>query len=286
MAEIKPGTFGNLFSYKTYTRPTSRKAYGEFSYRKKEIPKHHENVQKMLYVLAIHGPQTTWGMAKVELFNDVTKVRTREKQFRKFLVGRDDHGRHSPGVIEIGLVVVDGQSKLKAPANIYRLSIHGILYCLDVLDLTNKEIDMMVKNYENVLPMIFGKWDYLKQTIGNDVYRLRLLAKGLFLDNIQTAKISKMPVYEILTYLSIKYLDNFEHIEEQDLADQLSYWFYTQLLIPRNTYKKNTAIKYQQWYELITKGDQELKEWYQSFLDEVSEFYEKRFKIMKSLKKL
>jgi len=285
LAQIKPGTLGNLYAYKTYTRPTAHKLYGEFSYRKKELPKHHENIQRMLHVLAVHGPQTTWGMAKVELLNDTSKVRAREKQYRKFLVGREDRGKHSPGVLEIGLVVIDGKNKLKAPANVYRLSLHGVLYCLDVLDLTNKEIDMMAKNYEKVLPMVFGKWSYLKKTIGNDVYRIRLLAKGLFLDNIQTSKISKIPVYETLTYLSIKYLDNFEHIEEKDLAEQISCWFYTQLLIPREAHKKN-SIGYEQWYKLITKGDKELKKWYQSFLDEVSEFYSNRFKVVKKLKKL
>ena len=286
MTEIKPGTFGNLYSYKTYTRPTARRLYGEFSYRKKEIPKHHENIQRMLHVLAIHGPQTTWGMAKVELANDTSKIRTREKQYRKFLVGRDDRGRHSPGVLETGLVVIDGKNRLKAPANIYRLSIHGILYCLDVLDLTNREVDMMAEKYEKTIPWIFGKWKYLKKTIGNDVYRLRLLAKGLFLDNMRTTKISKIPVYEILTYLSTKYLDNFEHIEEDDLAEQISCWYYTQLLISRNSQKKESSIGYQQWYKLITKGDKELKEWYQEFLDEVTQFYENRFKIVKKLKKL
>lgn len=260
--------------------------YGEFSYRKKIIPKHHENIQRMLHVLAINGPQTTWGMAKVELANDTAKIRSREKQYRKFLVGRDDRGKHSMGVLETGLVVIDGKSRLKAPANIYRLSIHGILYCLDVLDLTNKEIDMMAEKYKDVVPWIFGKWEYLKKTIGNEVYRLRLLAKGLFLDNIQTAKISKIPVYEILTYLSTKYLDNFEHIEEADLAEQISCWYYTQLLISKNPQKKKSSLEYQQWYKLITKGDRDLKLWYQSFLDEVTDFYEKRFKIVKNLKKL
>ena len=240
----------------------------------------------MLHILAIGGPQTTWGMAKTDLGNDTSKLRTREKQFRKFLMGREDRGRHSPGVLEIGLVVIDGKNRIKAPANVYRLSIHGILYCLDVLDLTNREIDMMAKKYEKVLPRIFGKWDYLKCTIGNDVYRLRQLAKGLFLDNIQTAKISKIPVYEILTYLSTKYLDNFEHIDEIDLGEQLSCWYYTQLLIPRNPFKKDSVMKYRQWYKLVTKDDKDLKEWYQRFLDEVTDFYEQRFEVVKNLKRL
>jgi len=267
-------------------RPTARKLYGQFSYRKKNLPKHQENIQRMLHVLALNGPMTTWGMAKVELSDDTSMVRAREKQYRKFLVGREDRGKHSAGVLEIGLVVTEGKRKLKAPANVYRLSLHGILYCLDVLDLTNREIDTMAKNYEKVLPWIFGKWDYLKRIIGNDVYRIKLLAKGLFLDNIQTSKISKIPVYEILTYLSIKYLDNFEHIDEKDLAEQISCWYFTQLLIPRYSHKRDSAIGYEQWYRLITKQDKDLKKWYQSFLDEVEEFYTKRFEVVKKLRKL
>jgi len=286
LAQIRQGTLGNIYSYKTYTRPTARRLYGEISYRKNELPKHHENIQRMLHVLAINGPLTTWGMAKVELANEMSKVRTREKQYRKFLVGREDHGRHSPGVLEIGLVVIEGKSKLKAPANIYRLSIHGILYCLDVLDLTNKEIDMMAKNYEHVLPWVFGKWIFLKNIIGNDVYRIRLLAKGFLLDNIQTTKISKMPVYEILMYLSTKYLDFFEHIDEEDLAEQISCWYFTQLFIPRGAQNQNSSKDYDEWYKLITKGDPELKNWYQGFLDEVTKFYEERFNVVKKLKKL
>jgi hypothetical protein len=286
LIQTRQENFGNLYSYKIYTRPTARRLYGEFSYKKKNLPKHHENIQRMLHILAIKGSLTTWDMAKVELANEMSKIRTREKQYRKFLVGRDDNKRHSPGVLEIGLVVIEGKRKLKAPANVYRLSLHGILYCLDILELTNKEIDMMAKNYENFLPWIFGKWDYLKQAIGIDIYRIKLLAKGLFLDNVQTSKISKIPVYEILTYLSIKYMDNFEHIEEKDLAEQISCWYYTQLLIPKFSHKKDSAVSYEHWYKLITKGDPELKNWYQSFLVEVEEFYKNRFQIIKKLKKL
>ena len=65
----------------------------------------------MLHVLAIKGSLTTWDMAKVELANEMSKIRTREKQYRKFLVGRDDNKRHSPGVLEIGLVVIQGKTK-------------------------------------------------------------------------------------------------------------------------------------------------------------------------------
>jgi hypothetical protein len=286
LAEIKQGILGNLYSYKTYTRPTARRLYGEISYKKKKLNKHQENIQRMLHVLATSGPLTTWGMAKIELANELSKVRTREKQYRKFLMGREDRGRHSPGVLETGLVVIEGKNRLKAPSNVYRLSLHGILYCLDVLDLTHKEIDTMAQKYANVLPKVFGNWDYLKNSIGQDVYRINFLAKGIFLDNIQTSKISKIPTYEILTYLSIKYLDNFEHMEEKDLAEQISFWYFTQLLIPKRIKKQKSIGDGENMFRIIVDKNKELKKWYQEFLDEVTRFYEDRFMIVKKLKKL
>jgi hypothetical protein len=132
---------------------------------------------------------------------------------------------------------------------------------------------------------VFGKWDYLKKIIDGDVYRIKLLAKGIFLDNVQTSKISKIPVYEILTYLSTKYIDNFEHIEENDLAEQISYWYYTQLLIVKRQDKPKTSVDFEKWYKIIIQ-DEDLKKWFQNFLDEVTDFYDERFKVVKRLKKL
>ena len=281
------GTYGNLYSYKLYTRPTARKLFGEYSYRRKKLTKHQENVQRMLHVLALNGPTTTWGMAKIDLLDDTEMIRTKEKQYRKLLVGRVDRGKRSSGVLEVGIVVLDGKSNLRAPANMYRLSLHGMLYCLDVLNLTNREIDLMARRYSHVLPLVFGRWDYLKSIMANDVYKIRLLGKGLFLDSAQTTAISKFPVYEVLTYLAVKYQDYFEYISEKDLAEQISFWYYTHLLIPSGTAaRKQTASELKQWYKLFTKGDNELKQWYQKFLDETVDFYKKRFSIVKKLKKL
>jgi len=135
--------------------------------------------------------------------------------------------------------------------------------------------------------LVFGRWDYLKSIMTNDVYKIRLLGKGLLLDSAQTTAISKFPVYEVLTYLAVKYQDYFEYISEKDLAEQISFWYYTHLLIPSGTAaRKQTASELKQWYKLFTKGDNELKQWYQKFLDETVDFYKKRFSIVKKLKKL
>jgi len=275
--------YGNLYAYKMYTRPTAQRLFGSYSFRKKTGTKHHENVQKMLELLALNGTLTTWGMAKTHL-DDSGSIRTKEKEYRRLLVGRMARGKHTVGLLELGLVVKDGKSHVKAPADQYRLSLHGILYCLDVLDLTDKQIDTMAEKYVTVLPMVFGKWIYLKSNIGNEIYRLKSLAAGLFMDNIQIAKISNFPVYELMTYLNVKYQNNFEQIEEDELANQISVWFYTNLLVPARFRLSNrqTSLEIKQWRKIIHE-DQNIKKWYYHFVNEAIKFYNNRFTKLKKL---
>ncbi|MCV0372280.1 MAG: hypothetical protein K5793_01820 [Nitrosarchaeum sp.] len=275
--------YGNLHAYKMYTRPTAQRLFGAYSFRKKQGTKHHENVQKTLEVLALNGTLTTWGMAKVQL-RDSEGIRTKEKENRRLLVGRMARGKHTIGLLESGLVVKDGKSYAKAPADQYRLSLHGILYSLDVLALSDKQIDIMAEKYSKVLPMVFGKWDYLKSNIGSEVYRLKNLAAGLFMDNIQISKISNFPVYELMTYLNVKYQNNFEQIDEEDLANQISIWFYTNLLVPARfrSSSKHSSLEIKQWKKII-QGDKNLKKWYYDFVNEAISFYNQRFNKLKKL---
>lgn len=272
---------GNLYSYKLYSLPAAKRQFGDYSFRRKYTIKHHANVQKMLEVLALNGPLTTWGMAKVVLSDSTSGIRTKEKEYRRLLKGRKDRGKTSPGVLDVGLVVRDGKSHIRGEADIYRLSLHGVLYCLDVLELTNKEIDTMAKQYADALPWVFGKWDYLKSIIGNDIYRIKTLANGIFLDNIQVTKMSKFPIFELLTYLSIKYQDFFESMDEKDLAEQISCWFYTHLLIPASI-KANTADVTARWKKVLSQ-DKEIKKWYFGFVKEATSFYNGRFDNIKRL---
>lgn len=279
--------YGNLYAYKLYTRPTARRLFGSFSFRRKSTSKHQENVQTMLEILALNGPLTTWGMAKIHLSHDGEAVRTREKEYRRLLIGRKDRGQKTMGIMDAGLVIKDGKNYLRGPSDLYRLSLHGILYCLDILDLSNKQIDMLASKYADVLPFVFGRWDYLKSIVKDEIYILKILGSGLFLDNIQITKATKFPVYEILTYLSIKYQNNFEYIEEKDLANQISYWFYTSLLLPPrlNLRSKELHMEVRSWKKIF-EGDEKLKEWYYKFLDESVKFYDDRFKMIKHLRNI
>ena len=287
MPSNEQGTvYGNLHAYKMYTRPTAQRLFGAYSFRKKQGTKHHENVQRMLEILALNGTLTTWGIAKTHL-DDSSGIRTKEKEYRRLLLGRMARGKHTIGLLESGLVVKDGKSHVKAPADQYRLSLHGILYCLDVLDLTDKQIDKIAEKYADILPMVFGKWEYLKSNIGNEVYRLKNLAAGLFMDNIQIAKISNFPVYELMTYLNVKYQNNFEQIDEDELANQISFWFYTNLLVPARfrASSKHSSLEIKQWKKIIQE-DKNIAKWYYGFVNEAIKFYNTRFSRLKKLEKV
>jgi hypothetical protein len=271
--------YGNLLAYKQYTRPTAQRLFGKYSYRNQNGPKHHENVQRLLEILAINGKLTTWGMAKTHL-SESSNIRSQEKDYRRLLVGRMARGKHTMGLLDVGLVVKDGKNIQKAPADLYRLSLHGVLYCLDVMNLTEKDIEKMAEKYAYVLPQIFGRWKYLKSMIGNDTDRLRSLATGMFMDNIQISNITALPIYELMTYINVKYQNNFEQINEEDLADQISYWFYTNLMIPS---KKLNSNESKQWKKLLD-NDPSLKKWYYKFVSEAISFYTNRFKQIKKIK--
>lgn len=285
MPSLDQGTiYGNLHAYKLYTRPTAKRLFGGYSFRKKNLPKHHENVQKMLNILALNGSLTTWGMAKSHLSDDISRIRVKEKEYRRLLVGRRERGKKTLGVLDVGLVVKDGKRHLIGTSDSYKLSLHGILYGLDVLDFSHKEIDKMAQIYEKILPLVFGKWEYLKSIIGNDVYKLRNLAAGLFLDNIQVTKLTKFPIYEIMTYIFVKYQSYYEYISEIDLANQISYWFYTQLMIPSKSghLDSYSQLEFRNWKKIFN-DDSELKQWYYNFLNEAINFYEDRFRTIKHL---
>lgn len=269
--------YGNLQAYRAYVLPKAKELFGSYSFRKKSTTKHHQNVQKMLEILALNGSMTTWSMAKTIYADNTSNIRTKEKEYRRLLKGRKDRGKQSPGVLDIGIVVMAGKNYDRGPSDTYRLSLHGMLYCLDVLGLTNKEIDTAAKKYADVLPLVFGKWDYLKSIIGDDVYRIKTLASGMMMDNIQVTKMTSFPVFEILSYLTIKYRESFESIEEKDLADQISYWFYTYLLIPSG----KSGISESKLRKIFE--DRQIRNWYCEFVDESKTFYKSRYNTVKKL---
>lgn len=280
MASTDQGThYGNLLSYKFYMLPTAKKIYGN----PKSKTKHHKNVQQLLYVLTLLGTSTTWEMAKKRFPNDNSKVREKEKEYRRLLVGRNDRGRHSSGILEFGMVVKDGKVLRYPVSDKYRLSLHGVLYCMNTLNLNNNDVDVIAKNYSKVLPKVFGRWDFLKSMIGDDVYKIGILAKGLLLDNPLIVKNPNNPLYELMSFIHIKYRRYFESISEEDLAEQISLWFYTYFLYdPAQSTRPRKIQPGIKKLQEILKKDSDLNEWYMKFVRESDRYYRDRVSTIKN----
>lgn len=277
--EENASKYGNLYSYKFYLRPTAHRLYGDRFSSIKKI-KHHENVQKLLQVLFLNGTCTTWEMAKIKHPNDVSTIRTKEKEYRRLIKGRTDRGKHSSGIMELGLVVNDGQKFNKGYSDTYRLSLPGILYCLDVLNLSKKEIDQMAAKYAVFVPKLFGKWEFLKSIVDDDVYKIQILARGLLLDNPELS-LEKSPLYELMSYLNFKYRKFYEFISEKDLSEQISYWFYTCMLYHNQRKGKNDLSGVKKLLAIFKK-DKEIAGWYREFFKESELYFKDRTKTLKN----
>ncbi len=279
MVIVSERRFQNLLSYKYFIRPSAHRLYGNIHYKSK----HQENVQKILRILALEGPLTTWDMAKIKFATDSSKIRVREKEFRRLLVGRTDRGRHSQGIIDLNLVLVDSMSTKRNPGNKYRLSIFGILYCLDALNFNEQEIDVVAKKYDLVLPLIFGKWKFLKSKIGSNVYNLSLLGKGLLFDNPNIIKIINPKFYELISYFNIKSNNDSQFLNEEKLGNAVSLWFYITLLYFPFLNEKQKSRNQDKYLKSILKNDPELLSWFSKFLEEAQTYYKERSRVLESI---
>jgi hypothetical protein len=273
-------TFGNLQNYKLYLRPGAHTRYGSPDQRKSSLSKHQQNVQNLLKIMSKNESMTTWELAKISVSNDMSKLREREKIYRRLIVGRKDKGKHSDGILDLGLVVKDGKSFKTGMADKYRLSLYGVLYCIDALNIDKNEIDKLAEKYFKVLPKVFGKWEYVKSKIGDRVYGIRLLASGLLADNPQIQVQQGIPFYELMSYVHIKYQRHFEHITEDNLAEQISYWFYINLLYqPIQKDSETTAGIH--GLDKIFDDDAELKKWFVIFFKESKKYFYERYSILR-----
>ena len=186
-----------------YTVPSS----SEFRKRKFDKVKwakpEHRNFFTIIKILAERGTSTV---------NEIVENDGRSQQFknkssryityRRVILG--DTKLHVNGLIEKGIVVASNpENKLHKK---YELSYHGIFYAiklfmnLDIIGSGNymnmlkmnprvgwydysKQtefpttiIDVIAKKYSHVMPLVFGKWDYLKKNPRMDVYILYDLA--------------------------------------------------------------------------------------------------------------
>lgn len=251
-------TLGNLASYRAHVVPAAQSAYVDPA-----GSKHRQNIHDILHTLLVHGTCTTWDMAKIKTGG--AQIRRQDRIYRRLLTGRTDHSKHSEGILRLGLIVIDGDPPRQKRYKQYRLSLYGILYCLYVLDPSESDIDRMAAIHAGRLPRIFGMWDMLKSRLGRDAYNLRILARGILLDNVTSD--ADNPVYGLLSFIGAKYWRNFDYMPEEDLAEQISYWFYTFLLYGDDGTKLRRVLR----------SDRDLKTWYAGFFREAKSHHSRRF---------
>ena len=273
-------TYGNLQNYKIYLRPNAHAHYGASDKKKSVLSKHQQNVQDLLKIMSKNESMTTWELAKISVPDDMSKLREREKIYRRLLMGRKDKGKHSDGILDLGLVIKDGKSFKTGISDKYRLSLYGILYCMDVLNLDNNEIDKIAEKYSKTLPKVFGKWKFVKSKIGDRAYGIKFLANGLLADNPQIQVQKGIPFYELMSYVHIKYQRNFEQISEEKLAEQISYWFYINLLY-RPIQKDSVTITGIDGLNEIFEYDAELKKWFLAFFKDSKKYYYERYNVLR-----
>ncbi len=282
MVSISTEKIPNLISYKHYIRPTALRSLG-FDNNSKEKTVHQVNVENLLKTLALKGELTTWEMAKIRFANDFAKVRTKEKEYRRLLIGRKDRGKKSPGLLDLGIVMIDSKSYKRNPGARYRLSLYGILFCFDSLNFSKSNNDKLAKIYATLLPKIFGKWDFLKSIICDNIYNIKWLGKGLYFENLENIDIRNKDFFELISYLYIKFSSNKEQFNEMTLSELISYWFFITLMyIPRLTDNKVKNSKL--FLSLIFQKDEDLKIWFMDFVNEAELYYKTRYHTLRGFK--
>jgi len=269
----------NLLSYKYFIRKQASKIYG----KNQSKSTHQQNVHNILRILALNGDMTTCEMAKIKFATDNEMIRTKEKEYRRLLVGRVDRGHHSEGIIDLNLVLVDSKSTKRNPGNRYRLSIFGILFCLDSLNLSNSEIDKMAEKHQIVLPKIFGKWNFLKSLIGDNVYNIKLLGKGLLFDNPNIINVENPRFLELISYFNIKSNYMSQSMNEKVMGELIAYWFYITLLYLPNLQKEKKMKDTDKILKIIFSKDLDLQQWFSEFISEAQIFYKERSKVLEGI---
>ena len=287
LLEKRSFPYGNLQAYKTYIMPNLYRILFQNNNIKNPKNKHAENILYLLTILSRQGVCTTWQIAKNETSNNMEKLRTKEKEYRRLIIGRNDKKRHNIGLLELGLVVQDGFNFNRAPAAQYRLSLHGILCCIDILDLDDVEIDKIASTYSDILPKVFGKWEFLRSIVGKDIYKIKILAKGIILDSLIPLQESDFVLSELMSFVHVKYKHKLENIDETELAEQISFWFYTNLLYHSKKNKQRKLNRKELFHTKLAKvlsKDTNLKKWYDSFLIEIKNYHKTQYNIIRQFK--
>jgi len=131
------------------------------------------NFLAIMKVLAERGACTAHEITDFDGFSDRKKDReNRQKIYSRIIEGSKTDKVN--GLISKRLVKKSGSIKVPKPAKKYKLTIFGILYVIHIFScytersngISNKPlIEHISQNYSDALPLIFGKWNFLKKNL-------------------------------------------------------------------------------------------------------------------------
>lgn len=247
----------------------------EFEKKANHSKTYEKNNKKIIKFLALNGSHSTWNISK-KLFSNLSVILT-DQMIRRYFLGRSDiyinknknkNKKFSSGLLSFNLV----QKKKDINGNnIYGLTIFGILYALKINNFSSKQLFEISKHYPDVLPMVFGKSNYLQKN-GVNLNSLKLLARSNMID-LHKIVDGPAPYLEMMNLLLII----FPHKHYvKTLEDFVQFWFYTYLImLLRNNHSFNPNKIFQRWNKLISNDD-EIKSWFFPFLYNTNSFYSHR----------
>ena len=245
----------------------------------------------VMRVLAEHGVVTIDEISRLDVYEERVKLRhgravdystkkarkNRASEYYRIIEG--SWHNNVRGLIEKGLIIRAGAKASGNKDRKYRLTVQGVLYALYLFnqrkigakiqlpDIYKKEdnfINAIAENYKDYFPLIFGKWNFLKQC-EIPVYAIQLFA---YFGKIHVPLMVLMKMVREVTG---------ENRSQNAISDDFSLWFYaTVIKVCRASFSFKTL-----------NDDKELVNWlkknFEEYLDSLVDEIERTQKIIRRL---
>lgn len=237
-----------------------------------------KNFLSILMILAENGQCTAREITEKDGFSPLKKAKfNRQKQYSRIIEGsKPDKIR---GLID-RFLVKEGKNKLVSkPTKQYMLTIYGILYVLHIFDCFSEKtkdgtlkstlIDSIAKNYSNQIPLIFGKWNFLKK----NNFDLKILEK--FANSVNPF-INLLEQEPYIDEYAIRVFQSGIASEQEYIIPELTMIFFSNQFEHANKYE-NAISKF--------KKDRDIFEFYKKYISTLVKWRSGQLLMVKALNK-
>lgn len=226
----------------------------------------YKNFLTVIKVLSERGECTASDLALYDGYSDRKKGRKNRQNIYSRIIEGDSKRGTIAGLLSIGIVQIAGTVMKSKLTKEYELSHLGIFYALHLFaERKGKRnfLDTIASNYKHLLPLIFGKWEFIKKEFGENLEILIELAdgidpqfRGIELDN---PLMNVNPLTEgTNTFWDLNTITQPEMRPEQPsyFAREITLWFFTLQLDLLDTDK----------WKLRIMRDKEIHNWYYDYI--------------------